>query len=137
MDPLSASCLLRLHAGGAAPPARDQQLGEDRAHRRAPRAGGRSASGAQGRSPAALPYSSREQARALQAEEPQQAPRAREAERALQADEPQRAPRAREAERALQADEPRDDPAATAAPSRVPPSLRGIKAPRRARPLGL
>jgi 4-amino-4-deoxy-L-arabinose transferase-like glycosyltransferase len=94
------------------------------------------------------PYSNREQARALQADEPQRVPRAREAERALRArelervprareaerallvDEPQRTPRAREAERALRAPEPMHDPAATGARAGVPPSLGGI------RPLG-
>src|SRR5260221_9139241 len=126
-----------LRSCAPATPARDQQLGEDRAHRRAPRAGGRSASGAQGRSPAALPYSSREQARAPRAREPERAPRAREPERALLADAPQRAPRAREAERALQADEPRDDPAATAAPADLPPSLRGIRSLGRAGQIAL
>jgi Dolichyl-phosphate-mannose-protein mannosyltransferase len=50
------------------------------------------------------PYSNREQARALQAAEPERTPRARQPERAP-ADEPQRAPRARGPERALQADE--------------------------------
>src|SRR5258707_14596523 len=107
-----------------------------------------------GRSPAVSPYSNREQARALQADEPQRAPRAPEPERALQADELQRAPRAREPERALLADapraprareaeralrtgEPRYDPVATAAPAHLPPSLRGIRSLGRAGQMAL
>src|SRR5258708_3837200 len=116
-----------------------------------------------GRSPCVSPYSNREQARALQADEPQRAARAPETERALQADELQRAPRAREperaprareperalladapraprareAERALRTGEPRYDPVATAAPADLPPSLRGITALGRAGQMAL
>jgi 4-amino-4-deoxy-L-arabinose transferase-like glycosyltransferase len=94
------------------------------------------------------PYSDKERARALLADEPRRAPRARQPGQTLQADEPQltprarqperpiqayapqRAPRPREPERTPRAPEPRRDPAATAARASVPPSLGGI------RPLG-
>src|SRR5262249_45458722 len=83
-----------------------------------------------GRSPAVSPYSDKERARALLADEPKRAPRTREPQRTIQAYAPQRAPRTREPERTPRAPEPRQARAATAARASVPPSLLGT------RPLG-
>jgi 4-amino-4-deoxy-L-arabinose transferase-like glycosyltransferase len=79
------------------------------------------------------PYSDRERARALQADEPQRPPRAREPGRTLQADEPQRTPRAREPGRALQAYEAQRTPRARE-PARAPQAYRPQRAPRAPEP---
>jgi 4-amino-4-deoxy-L-arabinose transferase-like glycosyltransferase len=79
------------------------------------------------------PYSDKERARALQADEPQRTPRAREPGRTLQADEPQRTPRAREPGRTLQADEAQPAPRARE-PARTPQAYRPQRAPRAPEP---